>query len=97
MPGPHNTLLIEGGFRELAEELSDYIDNLRKTQNPDASTNLKAEVTPLLEQYTKAEEAEEEDAIESARDAALQPIVNISAVLNGAPEKGTHHHLHTIK
>lgn len=74
MPGPSNTLLIEGTFEELADELAQYIDDVRKKQSDDSST-LKAEVAPLLEQGQK--------------DEALKKLVTASAVLNSAPEKGT--------
>ena len=73
MPTPSNTLLIEGGFEELADELAQYIDDIQKKQNPDASS-VKAEIGPLLEQGKK--------------DDALKKLVTGSAVLNSAPEKG---------
>jgi len=73
MPGPTNTLLIEGTFEELAEELAQYIDDVRKKQSEDSST-IKTEVTPLLEQGQK--------------DEALKKLVTASAILNSAPEKG---------
>ena len=90
MPGPTNTLLIEGSFRELIDELADYIDALRKAQNAD-SASLKEEVAPLLEKVTQAEESESEDRedeVESAKDAVLQVVIKSSSVLNSAPEKG---------
>ena len=70
MPGPTNTLLIEGTFRELTDELSDYIDGPRKAQNA-GSPSLKEEVAPLLEKVTQAEEKESEDKEDEVRD--LQP------------------------
>lgn len=73
MPGPTNTLLIEGTFEELADELAHYIDEIRKKQSDDAP-GIQAEITPLLEQGQKNE--------------ALKKIVTGSAVLNAAPEKG---------
>lgn len=73
MPTPSNTLLIEGVFEELAEELAQYIDDIQKKQNPDASS-VKSEIGPLLEQGKK--------------DDALKKLVTGSAVLNSAPEKG---------
>ena len=73
MPGPINTLLIEGSFEELADELSQYIDDVRKKLSED-SPSLKAEVTPLLEQGQK--------------DEALKKLVTGSSFLNSAPEKG---------
>lgn len=73
MPGPTNTLLIEGSFEELADELAHYIDEIRKKQSDDV-LGTQAEITPLLEQGQKNE--------------ALKKIVTGSAVLNAAPEKG---------
>ncbi|KAA6412128.1 MAG: eukaryotic translation initiation factor 3 subunit M [Lasallia pustulata] len=72
MPGPTNTLLIEGSFEELADELAHYIDEIRKKQGDDGQ-GIQAEITPLLEQGQKNE--------------ALKKIVTGSAVLNAAPEK----------
>ena len=73
MPAPANTLLIEGSFEELTEELAQYIDDIQKRQNPEAA-NIKSEITPLLEQGKK--------------DDALKKLVTGSTVLNNAPEKG---------
>ena len=76
MPGPSNTLLIEGSFEELADELAHYIGEVQKKQNHDAA-NLQEEVTPLLEQ--------------GKRDEVLKKLVTASSVLNTAPEKGSSH------
>ena len=73
MTGPSNTLLIEGTFEELVEELAHYLGELQKKQNPDAP-NLQAEVAPLLEQGQK--------------DEVLKKLVTASSVLSIAPEKG---------
>lgn len=73
MQGPSNTLLIEGSFEELADELAHYIDEVQKKQTPD-SANTQAEVTPLLEKNQK--------------DEVLKKLVTGSEVLNTAPEKG---------
>jgi len=74
MPGPMNTLLIEGSFEELSDELAQYIEEIRKKQGEDGAS-LRAEITPLLEQGQK--------------DEALKKLVTGSIVLNAAPEKGT--------
>jgi translation initiation factor 3 subunit M len=74
MPGPTNTLLIEGTFEELTEELAQYLDNLKKTQGEENS-NIQAESTGLLEQNKK--------------DEVLKRLVMGSQALNQAPEKGT--------
>ena len=73
MSGPTNTLLIEGSFEELADELAHYLDEVQKKQTPD-SANVQAEITSLLETGQK--------------DEALKKLVTASDVLNTAPEKG---------
>ena len=74
MPGPTNTLLVEGSFEELVDELATYIDGIRKKQSED-SPSLGSEITPLLEQGQK--------------DEALKKIVTGSSILNNAHERGT--------
>ena len=73
MPGAMNTLLIEGSFEELSDELALYIEEIQKKQGEDGAS-LRAEITPLLEQGQK--------------DEALKKLVTGSLVLNAAPEKG---------
>jgi translation initiation factor 3 subunit M len=73
MPGAMNTLLIEGSFEELSDELALYIEEIKKKQGEDGAS-LRAEITPLLEQGQK--------------DEALKKLVTGSLVLNAAPEKG---------
>lgn len=75
MPGSMNTLLIEGSFEELSDELAHYVDEIRRKQGDD-SASLQTEITPFLEQGQK--------------DEALKKLVTGSAILNAAPEKGTH-------
>lgn len=72
MPAPVNTLLIEGSFEELSEELSTYIDNLRKTQGEEET--VRAEVSKCLKDQKK--------------DDALKALVGASSILNSGPEKG---------
>ncbi|KAL8724805.1 MAG: hypothetical protein Q9181_006666, partial [Wetmoreana brouardii] len=72
MPGPSNTLLIEGSFEELADELSHYLDEVKKKEG-DANSAIQSEIAPLLEQNQK--------------DETLKKLVTGSAVLNSAPEK----------
>ena len=102
MPAPQTTLLIEGTFKELVEELSDYIDNLRKLKEQ-SSSSLRSEVDPLLEKYAaiekegaeKEEQADErekrEEDMEEQKDEVLNKVIAASSALNGAPEKGTQH------
>ena len=73
MPAPTNTLLIEGSFDELADELAHYIDDIKKRQGDEGSA-IQAEITPLLE--------------ERQNDEVLKKLVTASAALNAAPEKG---------
>jgi translation initiation factor 3 subunit M len=73
MPGPTNTLLIEGSTEELADELAQYIDNLRKAQN--------AEGDPIQPEVNSLMEAKDVEG-------ALKKIVGNSYALNSAPEKG---------
>ncbi|MCJ1243840.1 hypothetical protein MMC30_001037 [Trapelia coarctata] len=72
MPGPMNTLLIEGSFEELSDELAQYIEEIKKKQAEDGAS-LRAEITPFLEQGQK--------------DEALKKLVTGSIILNAAPEK----------
>ena len=74
MPGPATTLLIEGSFEELADELAQYIDTLKNSQQ-EGSSAVQAEVAQALQ--------------EGKKDDALKKLVVGSAVLNAAPEKGT--------
>ena len=73
MPGPSNTLLIEGSFEELADELAHYLDEIQKKQSPE-NANVQSEITPLLEKGQK--------------DDVLKKLVTAGDVLNNAPEKG---------
>lgn len=73
MPAPINTLLIDGSFEELSEELAQYIDDIRKKQGDD-SANTKGEITPLLKS--------------GQQDEVLKKLVVSSSALNAAPEKG---------
>lgn len=73
MPGPKNTLLIEGSFEELTDEFAQYIDGLKKSQGDEAS-NLQGESADLLK--------------ENKKDEVLKKLVVGSQALNQAPEKG---------
>ncbi|KAK7550659.1 hypothetical protein IWX49DRAFT_373363 [Phyllosticta citricarpa] len=72
MPAPTNTLLIEGSFEELADELAQYLDALRKSQGEESSA-VQSEVAQLLE--------------ENKKDEVLKKLVTAGAALNSAPEK----------
>ncbi|KAF1995148.1 PCI-domain-containing protein [Amniculicola lignicola CBS 123094] len=72
MPGPTTTLLIEGSFDELTDELAQYIDTLKKSQGDEAS-DIQAECTQLL--------------ADNKKDDVLKKLVMGSQALNQAPEK----------
>lgn len=72
MSGHINTLLIEGSFEELCDELAVYLDGLLTAQ--DQTANVQSEIQPLLQ-------AEKKDDVISA-------LVKSSAILNTAPERG---------
>lgn len=73
MPAPANTLLIEGSFEELADELAQYLDTLINSQG-DGGSSIQSELEPLLK--------------EDQKDEVLKKLVTGSAALNSAPEKG---------
>ncbi|OAX78371.1 eukaryotic translation initiation factor 3 subunit M [Emergomyces africanus] len=88
MAATPNTLLIEGTFTELADELAQYIDAIRKVEK-----GVHAEVTPALDALREKEQLEEEPSaaqrqqILSQRDEVLKKIVVAAQALNAAPEK----------
>ena len=73
MPGPKNTLLIEGSFEELTDEFAQYIDSLKKSQG-DESSSIQQETADLLK--------------ENKKDEVLKKLVVGAQALNQAPEKG---------
>lgn len=94
MPAPTTTLLVEGNFPDLINELVEYVDSLKKnqTQNSEdaASSPLKSEIEGPLGQYTQAEEAGDQEKLNSAREDVLKIIIPAaSSVLNTAPERGS--------
>lgn len=84
MPAPTNTLLIEGSFTELCEELAQYLDVLRTNE---AGPSVNDEISPLLEGLRQQEQNGEEPNL-GQRDEVLKKIVAAGALLNSAPEKG---------
>ena len=73
MPGPKNTILIEGSFEELTDEFAQHVDSLKKSQG-DESSSLQAECAELLK--------------ENKKDDVLKKLVVGGQALNQAPEKG---------
>ena len=93
MPGPTNTLLIEGSFVELSEELAQYIDNIKKSEE---GSGVQAEIAPTVAKLRESDQSEEEPSEaqekerQQQRTEILKHLVAGSAVLNSAPEKGAH-------
>lgn len=89
MPEPSNTLLIEGSFSELSEELAQYIDSLNKV---DENSGVVAEITPILAEIRQTESNEQppdDDVhLQKQKENVLKSLVKNGAVLNSAPEKG---------
>ena len=88
MPGPSNTLLIEGSFAELADELAQYLDTVSKSE---ADSGVQSEIASMLSEIREKEHAEEpadSDTIQTQKDEVLKKVVGKAAVLNNAPEKG---------
>jgi translation initiation factor 3 subunit M len=83
MPAPTNTLLIEGSFTELSEELAQYLDVLRK----DEGSSVHADVVPLLTPLREQEQNGEQPNLQQ-RDEILKKIVAAANFLSNAPEKG---------
>lgn len=73
MPALLNTLLIDGSFEELSEELAQYIDDIKKKQGDEAAST-RNDITPFLQQ--------------GKQDDVLKKLVLSSISLNAAPEKG---------
>ena len=87
MPGPSNTLLIEGSFAELSEELAQYLDLVSKSES---GTGLYAELEPTLTEIREKEsdESPDQEALQKQKDEVLKKLVGRASVLNSAPEKG---------
>ncbi|KAK4616213.1 Eukaryotic translation initiation factor 3 subunit M [Fulvia fulva] len=77
MPGFPKLSLVEGAFEELGLELAAYLDTAKGE-----SSNLVAEITPLLADPEKSDRPKETD-----RDAVLKKLVGACSILNGAPER----------
>ena len=74
MPAPTTTLLIEGTFEELADELAQYIDDVQHKQNPNAAP-IKSDLAPLISSGKRTD--------------VLKKLVTASTALNAAPERGS--------
>ncbi len=88
MPGPSNTLLIEGSFSELADELAQYLDTVSKSE---AGGGVQSEIGAALSEIRENEQAEDPAdpaSTQKLKDEVLKKIVGKASVLNSAPEKG---------
>lgn len=88
MPAPSNTLLIEGSFAELADELAQYIDTVCKSE---AGSGVQSQIATTLGEIREKEQAEEPAdpaSIQTQKDEVLKKVVGKAAALNSAPEKG---------
>lgn len=79
-----STLLIEGTFPELSEELAQYIDSLSE------GAGVYASIEPELSQIREAEadESSETASTQKLRDDVLKKIITKATLLNAAPERG---------
>jgi translation initiation factor 3 subunit M len=94
MATPINTLLIEGSFTELVEELAQYVDAIRRTA---PENSVRTEIGDALEQLREKEQSEQEltatqqQQVLKERDDVLKKVVVAASALNAAPEKGGMH------
>lgn len=79
-----STLLIEGSFPELAEELAQYLDTLSE------GAGILASIEDGLNSIREAEsqESSEAESIQKSKDDVLKKIITKATVLNAAPERG---------
>jgi len=80
---PVSTLLIEGSFAELAEELAQYLDTL------DEGAGIANSIESELGQIREAESQESGNTSgQKAKDDVLKKIITKATTLNKAPERG---------
>lgn len=79
-----STLLIEGSFPELAEELAQYLDTLSEGAGVFAS--VEGDLNSIRE--AESQESPEEQSIQKSKDDALKKIITKATLLNAAPERG---------
>lgn len=82
-----STLLIEGSFPELAEELAQYIDNLSEGAGIFAS--IEEDLNSIRE--AESQESDEAQSIQKSKDDVLKKIITKATILNAAPERGKTH------
>jgi translation initiation factor 3 subunit M len=91
MPGPSNTLLIEGSFSELSEELAQFIDGVAKAEE---GAGLRGDIKSSIEELQQIEQAgdaqsADQTKVQQLKDDILKKVVTKAADLNKAPEKGS--------
>jgi len=79
-----STLLIEGSFPELAEELAQYIDGL--SEGADIASSIEAELSQIRE--AESQESPDNAAAQKPKDDVLKKIITKATILNAAPERG---------
>lgn len=79
-----STLLIEGSFPELVEELARYLDTLSEGAGIFAS--VEDDLNNIRE--SEAEGSRDAQPIQKLKDDALKKIITKATVLNNAPERG---------
>lgn len=79
-----STLLIEGSFPELAEELAQYLDTL--SEGAGILTSIEGDLNSIRE--AESQESDEAQSIQKSKDDVLKKIITKATVLNGAPERG---------
>lgn len=82
-----NTLLVEGSFSELADELAQYLDTISKVES---DSGIAADIEPLLNQIREVEAEETADlaSVQKQKDDVLKKIVTKATILNNAPDRG---------
>lgn len=88
-----STLLIEGSFPELAEELAQYLDNL--SEGAGVASSIEAELNQIRE--AESQETPDTASIQKPRDDVLKKIITKATILNAAPERGETLQCHAAK
>ena len=79
-----STLLIEGSFPELSEELAQYLDSL--SESAGVHSSIEGELTQLRE--AESQETPDATTLQKLRDDVLKKIITKCTLLNSAPERG---------
>lgn len=79
-----STLLIEGSFPELAEELAQYLDGL--SEGAGVVNSIESELNQIRE--IESQETPDTSSIPKLRDDVLKKIITKATILNAAPERG---------